>query len=122
MYSPARCLGWIQTIFQTLRRFLSSRHFQRNGEMAVARKRAVAVIGGGLAGLACALAAARAGAEVDLFEARPVLDGLPAHVDVVPSMMRDLAQLGVGDACVRAGFAYRRTSAIGQHGLPLYTL
>ncbi|MCG2592387.1 FAD-dependent oxidoreductase [Ramlibacter sp. XY19] len=84
-------------------------------------KRNVAVIGGGLAGLACALAAARAGASVQLFALR--VAGDPAvHVDVVPNMLRGLVQLGVGDACVRAGFPYRRTSAIGQRGTPLYSL
>ena len=74
-------------------------------------RRVVKVVGGGLAGLACALAAARAGADVDLHEARSGPIGLQAHVDVVPNMLRELVRLGVGDACVRTGFPYRRTSA-----------
>ncbi len=85
-------------------------------------RRAVAVVGGGLAGLACALASAQAGAAVDLYDQR-AQDGRPvAHVDVVPNMLRDLVRLGVGDACVRAGFPYRRTSTIGHRGLPLFSL
>ncbi|MBA2960498.1 MULTISPECIES: FAD-dependent monooxygenase [Ramlibacter] len=86
------------------------------------KRRVVCVVGGGLAGLACALAAAQAGAAVRLLEARPDPVAPEVHVDVVPSMLRDLARLGVADACVRAGFAYRRISAIGQRGLPLYSL
>ncbi|NML47059.1 hypothetical protein HHL11_25160 [Ramlibacter sp. G-1-2-2] len=75
-----------------------------------------------MAGLACALAAARAGASVALLEARTAASGLPAHVDVVPNMLRDLVRLGVGEDCIRAGFAYRRSSAIGQRGQPLYAV
>jgi 2-polyprenyl-6-methoxyphenol hydroxylase-like FAD-dependent oxidoreductase len=88
----------------------------------VVKRRAVAVIGGGLAGLACALAAARAGAAVELLEERPEIGNTASHVDVVPNMLRDLVLLGVGDACVRAGFPYRRTSAIGQRGTALFSL
>ncbi|MDN4592056.1 hypothetical protein DBA29_26595 [Xenophilus aerolatus] len=49
------------------------------------RRLAVAVVGGGIAGLACALAAARVGADVRLYEAGAVPIDLPAHVDVVPN-------------------------------------
>jgi 2-polyprenyl-6-methoxyphenol hydroxylase-like FAD-dependent oxidoreductase len=80
----------------------------------------VTVVGAGLAGLACALAAARAGAAVELHEERPATSVAAAHVDVVPNMMRELVRLGVGDACVRAGFPYRRTTTIGQRGTPVF--
>src|SRR5206468_12245922 len=59
---------------------------------------------------------------VDRHEARSGPLGLQAHVDVVPNMLRELVRLGVGDACVRTGFPYRRTSAVGQRGLPLFSL
>ena len=87
-----------------------------------APSRSVAIIGGGLAGLACGLAAAQAGAAVQLYAAGGH-DAVPAsYVDVVPNLLRGLVRLGVGDACVRAGFPYRRTSVIGRRGTPLFSL
>jgi 2-polyprenyl-6-methoxyphenol hydroxylase-like FAD-dependent oxidoreductase len=82
----------------------------------------VTVVGAGLAGLACALAAARAGATVELHEERATTSVAAAPVDVVPNMLRELVRLGVGETCVRAGFPYRRTSTIGQRGAPLYAM
>lgn len=69
--------------------------------------RSIAVVGAGLAGLACALAAATAGARVDVYEraAAPALP--PAHVDIVPNLLRDLVALGLADACLRAGFVHQ---------------
>lgn len=76
-----------------------------------------------MAGLACGLAAARAGADVRIHEAQAVPGDVPSHhVDVVPNMLRDLVRLGVGDACVRAGFPYRRVTALSQRGTPLLSL
>ncbi|MFM9915003.1 MAG: FAD-dependent monooxygenase [Rhizobacter sp.] len=76
----------------------------------------VVVIGAGVAGLACALACARAGAQVQLLEARTVVAHVPAHVDVVPNMLRDFAKLGVAEACVRRGFAYSDLAVVDEHG------
>jgi 2-polyprenyl-6-methoxyphenol hydroxylase-like FAD-dependent oxidoreductase len=66
----------------------------------------VGVVGAGLAGLATALAAARAGVQVDVFEARPEPVRPDSHIDLVPNLLRDLAALGLGEACVRRGFPY----------------
>lgn len=72
------------------------------------------VVGAGVAGLAAALAAVRAGAEV-------VVAGSPSggrpgevHVNVPPTMLRDLVWLGVGAECVRSGFPYRGVSVVGH--------
>ena len=67
----------------------------------------VGIVGGGLAGLAAALAAARAGARVEVFEAQAEAPVLPVPIDVVPNLLRDLASLGRGEACVRRGFPYQ---------------
>lgn len=67
----------------------------------------VGIVGGGLAGLAAALAAARAGARVEVFEAQAEPPALPVPIDVVPNLLRDLASLGLGEACVRRGFPYQ---------------
>jgi len=85
----------------------------------------IVVVGAGIAGLACALACAQAGARVDVLEARPSFGHQPAHIDVVPSLLRDLARLGAAEACVRRGFAYSDLAVVDEHGdegLRLHTL
>lgn len=82
----------------------------------------VCVIGAGLAGLACALAAANCGLHVALVDEAAQPRCLPAHVEVVPSMLRDLADFGVAEECVRAGFAYHGIDVIDRQGRHLYQL
>lgn len=76
----------------------------------------IVVVGAGVAGLACALACARAGAQVEVLEARAETACVPAHVDVVPNLLRDLVRLGVAHACVQRGFAYSGLSVVDEHG------
>lgn len=80
----------------------------------------VCVVGAGIAGLACALAAARAGLAVQLVDEGAATRELPASVNVVPSMLRDLARLGVVEDCVRAGFAYRGVDVLDRQGRQLF--
>lgn len=80
------------------------------------------VIGAGLAGLACALAAASRGLQVQLFDDAPQARNLPAHIEVVPNMLRDLVAFGVADECVRAGFPYRGIDVIDRQGRHLHVL
>jgi flavin-dependent dehydrogenase len=54
------------------------------------RLQRVCVIGAGLAGLACALAASRRGLQVQVLDERGMPADLDAHVEVVPNMLRDL--------------------------------
>lgn len=82
----------------------------------------VCVIGAGLAGLCCALAAASRGLRVQLLDDAAQPRALAAHIEVVPSMLRDLVALGVGDDCVRAGFPYRGIDLIDRHGRHLHEL
>ena len=84
----------------------------------------VVVVGAGVAGLACALSCAKAGAQVEVLEAWPSALHVPATVDVVPSLLRDLARLGVAEACVRRGFAYCDLAVVevqGEEGLRVPT-
>lgn len=76
----------------------------------------VAIVGAGLAGLAAAVAVAAAGLPVDVFEAQPAPPTPPAHIDVVPTLWRSLVQLGVGEACLRRGFAYSGVSFVDGEG------
>lgn len=80
----------------------------------------VGIVGAGLAGLAAALAAARAGMRVDMFEAQPEPVLPAAHIDVVPNLLRDLAVLGLGEACVRRGFPYRGVAMLDGQGHKLF--
>ncbi len=82
----------------------------------MARVRRVGIVGAGLAGLATAIAASAAGAQVDVFDSGVNLTRVPAHIDVVPNMIRDLATLGVGEACTRRGFAYHGTLVVELSG------
>jgi 2-polyprenyl-6-methoxyphenol hydroxylase-like FAD-dependent oxidoreductase len=76
----------------------------------------VCVVGAGMSGLACALAAAQAGAAVQVLEAQHGMVSIPAHVNVVPGMLRALALLGVADATVCRGFPYRATDVVDAGG------
>ena len=79
-------------------------------------RRHIVVVGGGIAGLACALACAQAGARVEVLESHAAASAELAHLDVVPSLLRDLARLGVAEACVQRGFAYSGRSIVDEHG------
>lgn len=78
--------------------------------------RRVVIVGAGVAGLACALAGARAGARVDVLEARAWKAPVPAHINLVPNLLRELARLGVAEACVQRGFAYSGIAVLDEHG------
>lgn len=80
--------------------------------------RDVLVVGAGLAGLACALACARAGARVQVLELSPAggQAAIAAHVDLVPNLLRALDGLGVARDCVGRGFAYNRVAVVDEHG------
>lgn len=76
----------------------------------------VGIVGAGLAGLAAALAVARAGARVDVFEVQPSLPALAVHLEVVPNLLRDLVRLGVAEACVSRGFPYQGFAVLDGDG------
>ncbi|MCE4556599.1 FAD-dependent monooxygenase [Roseateles cellulosilyticus] len=76
----------------------------------------VCVVGAGLAGLACAAAAAGAGARVDVLDERATLTAHPTHVNVVPNLLRDLVTLGIAADCVKVGFPYRGIQVLDGTG------
>lgn len=78
----------------------------------------IVIVGAGIAGLACALACARAGAAapITVLEAQAAPLRVPAHLDVVPNLLRDLARLGVATDCLRLGFAYNGAAVVDEQG------
>jgi 2-polyprenyl-6-methoxyphenol hydroxylase-like FAD-dependent oxidoreductase len=76
----------------------------------------ICVIGAGLAGLSCAVAAASCGLQVQVLDEAGQREDLVGHVEVVPNMLRDLAALGVGDECVRVGFPFHGIDVLDRHG------
>lgn len=63
----------------------------------------IAIIGAGLGGLTCALALARAGRPVEVFEQAPVLAEIGAGITLSPNASRVLLHLGLGDEIRRLG-------------------
>ena len=69
----------------------------------------IAVIGGGLGGLAAALTLHRSGFDVDVYEQTPELNEVGGGINMGPNAARILYRLGLGDALDRA--AVRPASA-----------
>jgi salicylate hydroxylase len=57
----------------------------------------MAIVGGGLAGLATAHALARFGIQAEVFEAAPALGEIGAAVNVAPNATRALVAIGLGE-------------------------
>ena len=62
----------------------------------------MAIVGGGLAGLATAHALARFGIQAEVFEAAPALGEIGAAVNVAPNATRALVAIGLGEKIAEA--------------------
>lgn len=82
----------------------------------------IAIVGAGLAGLACAAAAAQAGVAVDVFAAQSIDEVETLHLDAVPNLVRSLDRLGILTQCQRLGFAYSRVRTTDANGRTIDTL
>ncbi|KAH9897890.1 FAD/NAD-P-binding domain-containing protein [Cubamyces lactineus] len=86
------------------------------------QKLQVSVIGGGVCGLACAIALERAGVPVQLFEAAAAFGEIGAGIGIGPNAVRVLRYIGLLDAVLQKcnpgdlkprGFVYR--TGMGEH-------
>lgn len=75
--------------------------------MAVTRVPRVAIVGGGLGGMAAALALLRKGVEVAVYEKTPALTEIGAGLNLSPNALKALRYLGVEDAAIDIGFQAR---------------
>lgn len=80
------------------------------------------VIGGGPACASCALAATRARATESVVKAAAASRRPPAHLNVVPNILRGPGALGVGEAVVRRGLPHRATTLAEAKGNPFFQL
>ncbi len=75
------------------------------------RLKQVVVAGGGIGGLAAALACARRGVSVQLFERAPQLSEVGAGIQIGPNVTRILQAWGLGDALVQVAAFPKRLQA-----------
>ena len=82
----------------------------------------ILVIGGGIGGLACAIAARRVGVQVDLVELKQ--DWKVFHVGMIVqgNCLRALAQLGIVQQVVAAGFPQSGVAFQDLHGHELFRI
>jgi 2-polyprenyl-6-methoxyphenol hydroxylase-like FAD-dependent oxidoreductase len=82
----------------------------------MAKVRKVLVVGGGIGGLAAAIALRRAGIEVDLVEINR--DWKVYHIGIVvqANFIRAMAAIGIADQAIAAGFPYNGLSFQDLHG------
>src|SRR5690349_17762121 len=79
----------------------------------------IAIVGGGLAGLAAANALRTFGIEPEVFETAPALGEIGAAVNASPQAVKALRAIGVGDKIAAVGYAspgmYTRNMQTGEY-------
>jgi 2-polyprenyl-6-methoxyphenol hydroxylase-like FAD-dependent oxidoreductase len=76
----------------------------------------VLVVGGGIGGLACAIALRRQGIEVDLVEVSKTLTAYHIGIVVQANFIRAARAIGIADRIVGAGFPYNGLNFTDIHG------
>lgn len=81
----------------------------------------IAIIGGGIAGLALAIGLHHRGIESRVFEAAPQLRELGVGITLLPHAMREIAELGLRDAIQASGIETRTSEFYNRFGQKLYS-
>jgi 5-methylphenazine-1-carboxylate 1-monooxygenase len=81
----------------------------------------VIVVGGGIGGLTMALSLHQAGIEVRVYDAVSDLAPLGVGINLQPTAVRELTELGLGEALARAGIATNELSYFNKFGQLIYT-
>lgn len=76
----------------------------------------VIVVGGGIGGLATALSLEAEGIEVDVYDQVPAIRGIGAGINLQPNAVRELIELGLGDALARIAIETGRLNYYNRLG------
>jgi 5-methylphenazine-1-carboxylate 1-monooxygenase len=74
------------------------------------------IVGGGIGGLAAALSLDAVGIEARVIEAVPRIDALGLGINLQPNAVRELIELGLGDALAATAIATSTLAYFNQHG------
>ena len=80
----------------------------------------IAVVGGGIAGLALALGLHRHGIAARVYEAAPTIAEIGVGITLLPHGMREIAALGLADVVLAAGIENRESAFFNRFGQKLY--
>lgn len=80
----------------------------------------IAIVGGGIAGLALALGLHRHGISAQIYEAAPQIAEIGVGITVLPHGMRELATLGLADQVLAAGIENRESAFFNRFGQKLF--
>ena len=80
----------------------------------------ILVAGGGIGGLVTALSLQAAGFEPVVFEAVPELRPLGVGINLLPHAVRELTELGLGEALAAIGVATRELRYVSAHGQEIW--
>ena len=74
------------------------------------------IIGGGIGGLSTALSFKQAGIEARVFESVKDPSAVGAGINLQPNAVRELFEMGLGDALTATGVATHQWSVFNKHG------
>ena len=80
----------------------------------------VLIVGGGVGGLVLALSCHQAGISARVFEAAPEVLPLGVGINLLPHAMRELSELGLGDALAAHAIETREVHYYSRHGQFIY--
>jgi 2-polyprenyl-6-methoxyphenol hydroxylase-like FAD-dependent oxidoreductase len=81
----------------------------------------IAIIGGGIAGLALALGLHKRGIPARIYEVAPEVKELGVGITILPHAMRELTALGLQDQIVAAGVVNTQSAFFNRFGQLIYT-
>ena len=83
-------------------------------------QRNIAIVGGGIAGLALALGLHRHGIYARVYEAAPEIAEIGVGITLLPHGMREIATLGLADIILAAGIENRESAFFNRFGQKLF--
>lgn len=81
----------------------------------------IAIVGGGIVGMALALGLRRRGMTASVYEAAPEIREVGVGVTLLPHAMRELTALGLGDEVRKAGIELRESAFYNRFGQAIYS-